>query len=84
MWKQIYEFFSGLVFLLRDTVENKRRMQEIALQVKRLHEEVLNISTELRRLEERERLEREKFMLQVENFLLRDQRQLPAKKRRKR
>jgi len=87
MLKRFAEWVGAWIFLARDTKENKNDISELRLQLNELSDTVREMSLELRLLSEREKNEREKFMLQVENALLRVGRQLPeapaARRRRK-
>lgn len=84
MWKQLADLFTS-VFTLAHRVdwlesaqkEQQREIKELTTLVNRLALELVRTNDELRRAAEREREAREKFMLMVENQLLKAGRQLP-------
>lgn len=86
MWKQLADLFTS-VFTLTHRLERveasqkeqQREIKELTALVNRLALEVARTNDELRRSAEREQSEREKFMLMVENQLLRTGRQLPPR-----
>jgi hypothetical protein len=80
MFKQLAEFFSGLLFLTRDTRENKEALEQLRHETHELASNLEKISHEIQRLGEREKLEREKLVLQLENVLLKIERRLPPGK----
>jgi len=77
MWKKLYEMFTSVVTLthrmdkLEQTVTDQRR------EIRELWDAVKLLAFEQQRSAEREAHEREKFMLRVENQLLKSGRQLP-------
>lgn len=83
MWKQLADLFTS-VFTLAHRVdrlesvqrEQQREIKEVTSLVNRLALELARTNDELRRTAEREREAREKFMLMVENQLLKAGRQL--------
>ena len=80
MFKQLTELVGSLLFLARDTRENKEAVTQLRREMHELASAVERLSHEVQRLGERERLEREKQLLQMENAILRIERRLPAGK----
>ena len=80
MFKQLTELVANLLFLTRDTRENKEAIEHLRRETHELADAVEKLSCEFQRLNERERLEREKLVLQLENALLRIERRLPQGK----
>jgi vacuolar-type H+-ATPase subunit I/STV1 len=86
MWKQLADLFTS-VFTLTHRLdraeqaqkEQQREIKELTALVNRLAVELTRTNDELRRSAEREQSEREKFMLMVENQLLKANRQLPPR-----
>jgi hypothetical protein len=77
MFKQIIEFIGNLLFLYRNTQENTEAIAQLRVQMQELAKTVGELSFEIRRVGDREKLEREKLILQLENALLRIERRLP-------
>ena len=77
MLKQFVEYVLDLVNTARDTRANKEAISDIRKELDELARAVERISFELRGIREEERHEREKFVLKVENALLRIERLLP-------
>ena len=84
MWKQLAELFTGVFTLthrldkLEQAVkEQQREMKELTALVNRLAFELGRTNEAQRHGQEREAGEREKFMLRIENQLLKAGRQLP-------
>jgi hypothetical protein len=87
MLRQLVDWAASLIFLARDTSENKRAVAELTERVEGLTDQIRDLALEFRLFTEREKHEREKFMLQVENAILRLERRLlesTSKARRKR
>ncbi len=84
MLQKLFELFRSLLFLVRDVEKNKSDIADLQREVKDLSDELVEVRSEMRRGFENERHEREKFMLRVENVLLRFERTLPAGKAKKR
>lgn len=86
MLKQLFDWAASFIFLVRDTSDNKRAIADLTERVEALTEEFRDLAFQLRRLEEREKNEREKLVLQLENGMLKLDRRLPElkKSRRKR
>ena len=80
MFKQITEVLGNLLFLTRDTRENKEAIEQLRRETHELASAVEKLSAEIERLTDREKLEREKLILQLENALLRIERRLPPGK----
>ena len=84
MWKQFAEYVLSFLNLARDTHANTAAIQALRQETDDLAATVEKLSFEIRATSERERHEREKFMLRVENALLRFERSLAEGKSRKR
>ena len=73
-----------MLFLLRDVEQNKKDLAALKEQLAETNQVVRALAYEIQRTSEREQLEREKFILKVENILLRNERMLsPPKETRK-
>lgn len=84
MWKQLADLFTSVFTLTHrvDRVESSQKEQqheikELTALVNRLVLELARTNDEMRRASERERDARERFMLMVENQLLKAGKQLP-------
>ncbi|MGI8566904.1 MAG: hypothetical protein ACR2LZ_10540 [Pyrinomonadaceae bacterium] len=84
MWKQLADLFTSVFTLTHrlDRVEQgqkeqQREIKDLTALVNRLAFELARTNDELKRTAEREAAAREKFMLMVENQLLKAGRQLP-------
>jgi predicted nuclease with TOPRIM domain len=80
MFKQLTELVANLLFLARDTRENKEALTQLRHETHDLADNLEKLSFEVQRLNDREKLEREKLVLQLENALLRIERRLPPGK----
>jgi predicted DNA binding CopG/RHH family protein len=80
MFKQIIDFFGSFLFLARDTRENKEAIENLRFELQELADNFEKLSFEVQRINDREKLEREKLVLQLENALLRIERRLPPGK----
>ncbi|MEK7685849.1 MAG: hypothetical protein AAB466_10545 [Verrucomicrobiota bacterium] len=80
MFMQLAEFITSLLFLARDTRENKETLFQLRREMDDLTSMVERLSFEVRHISDREKLEREKLVLQFENALLRLERRLPPGK----
>lgn len=80
MFKQLTELVGSLLFLARDTRENKEAITQLRREVHELATAVEKLSFEVQQIHGREKLEREKLVLQLENALLRIERRLPPGK----
>ncbi|MBI2925053.1 MAG: hypothetical protein HYY24_05035 [Verrucomicrobia bacterium] len=78
--RQLFNYFQRLLFLVRDLEQYREDTQELRRELQQTNALVIELSHRLERLAEREQHEREKFMLRVENALLRSERQLPPGK----
>ena len=76
MWKQLAEVLVGLVSVTKDTRENKAGLAEVRREMHELAGLVEALSAEVRHIGDRERLEREKQCLQLENAFLKLERRL--------
>jgi uncharacterized protein YoxC len=77
MWKQFLELFHQVLTLTEDARQNRAEIKELRKQVDELTATVQRLVYEIHRIGERETHEREKFVLRVENYLLKANRQLP-------
>jgi predicted HicB family RNase H-like nuclease len=84
MLQKLFELFRSLLFLARDVRENRDDIARLKRQVKDLSDELVQMRSDMQRGFENERHEREKFMLRVENALLRFERSLTEGKSKKR
>lgn len=73
MLKKIYDTLRALVALALESQRTRDDMKEMRQEMNRLTDAVLRLTYDFRRLEERERLEREKFALEMEVRLLKSQ-----------
>jgi len=78
--RQLFEYVQRLVLLAHETKENRDDIEGLQARVENLSEKVQVLAVALERLSERERLEREKYLLQLENVILRLERRLPPAK----
>ena len=84
MLQKLLELFRSHLFLSRDVQENRDDLARLKLQVKEMSDELVQLKSDMQRGFENERHEREKFMLRVENALLRFERSLTEGKSKKR
>lgn len=80
MFKQLAEFITSLLFLARDTRENKEAIFQLRQEMDELTSVAERLAFEVRHISDQEKLEREKLILQFENALLRLERRLPPGK----
>jgi hypothetical protein len=80
MFKQLTELVANLLFLVRDTRENKEALTQLRHETHEMADSLEKLSFEIQRLNDREKLEREKLVLQLENALLKIERRLPPGK----
>ncbi len=80
MWKQLFELLQGAVFLGRDVVQLRREVEQLRKEMNDVHLALNQIAHSFEHLSEREKLERGKWVLQLENSLLRIERRLPSGK----
>ncbi len=80
MFKQIIEFIGNLLFLYRNTQENTEAISQLRREMHEMADNFEKLSFEVQRINDREKLEREKLVLQLENALLRIERRLPPGK----
>ena len=84
MLSQLFDYVRQLLFLVRDVQQNREDIEELRRELQQTNALLIDLAHKVERLSERERLEREKFELKVENALLRFERLLPpAKESRK-
>src|SRR5438128_9793377 len=86
MLKQLLDFARQIVTLTRDTQQNKADIQELRQELKEVRQELREFSEvlqrlvfEMRRQHEADAYERKLLRLEVENALLRSERQLPPR-----
>jgi hypothetical protein len=80
MWKSLTDFM-GSVFTLSYRLERQEQgLKDLQREVRELTALVHRLAYEQQRHHERETHEREKFMLRIENHLLKANRQLPPTK----
>jgi uncharacterized protein YoxC len=85
MWKRLFDLLQQALFLQRDVKQNKEDTTKLRADLQEVQKALRALANEVQRLGEREQNEREKFVLKIENVLLRFERRLsPAKKRKKR
>ena len=80
MLKQVADAVRQMLFLLRDVEQNKQDIATLKEQLAETNQLVRQLAFEIQRISEREQHEREKFVLKVENALLRFERQGPPRK----
>jgi septal ring factor EnvC (AmiA/AmiB activator) len=94
MWKEIIEFGKDLLLLTRETQQNKsdikrcedkivsleREIDDIRADFNKLVHLVHQLSYDIEKVGEREKNEREKIALQLENEMLKFERRLPQGK----
>lgn len=94
MWKQIFDYAKEIVFLTRETQENKSDIKEQKSEIKEIRAEVKQLRTDFNNLvllvqqfsfdiqnvSNREEAEREKLVLRLENEMLKFERRLPQGK----
>ncbi|MGH9839441.1 MAG: hypothetical protein ACREEM_11730 [Blastocatellia bacterium] len=78
MWKKLYELFTSVITLTQRVEKLERTVIEQDQELRKIWDAVKHLAFEQQRAAEREAHEREKFMLRVENQLLKSGRQLPA------
>ena len=77
MFKQLFEYVQQLVFLGRNSQQNREDLEAMRRELQQTNALVMELAHKVERLSEREQLEREKLALQLENVLLRFERLLP-------
>ncbi len=75
MLKKIYDTLRAFVTLTLDLQRTRDDIKEMRQEINRLTDAVLRLAYDFQRLEERERLEREKFALETEVRLLKNERE---------
>jgi FtsZ-binding cell division protein ZapB len=80
VFKQLFEFVRQAVFLQRDVRDLKENVASLERELHETTEALRRVAFELERVAERERHEREKFVLKIENALLRSDRLSPPAK----
>jgi uncharacterized protein YoxC len=71
MLKEIVQTTANLLRLATDVQQNREEVKEVRKELRDVVEVVQRLQIQMEQLPERERQEREKFMLQVENLILR-------------
>lgn len=77
MFKQLFEFIRQALLLQRDLRELREDVASLQREVEEANALAARLAFEIQRIGEREQQEREKFVLKVENALLRFERALP-------
>ena len=80
MRKQVADAVRQMLFLLRDLEQNKQDIATLKEQLAETNQLVRQLTFEIQRISEREQHEREKFVLKVENALLRLERHVPLRR----
>lgn len=76
MLERLYRLANRLLLLTRDTHENKTNLKKLEERLDKLSGVVRDLAYEVRRVRETDAHEREKMALQLENSLLRFEREL--------
>jgi uncharacterized protein YoxC len=84
MWKQLFELVQQALFLQRDLKQNKEDITKLRADLQEMQKAVRALANDVQRVSEREQNEREKFILKIENILLRFEKQLSPAKESKR
>jgi hypothetical protein len=77
VWKQLFELLRSAIFLGRDVVELRRDVELLRRDLTDVQQVLKQLAGDFDKLNDRERLEREKLLLQLENSILRFERRLP-------
>ena len=77
MWKAISDLLSSIFTLTYRLEKQEQGLKDLQHEVRELTTLVHRLASEQQRTQEREMNEREKFMLRIENHLLKANRQLP-------
>ena len=77
MLKELFDYVCRLLSLTQETERNRQDIEELRRELQHTNALLIDLSHKLEHLAEREQLEREKFMLKIENALLRFERPLP-------
>jgi hypothetical protein len=80
VWKQLFELLRGALFLGRDAVELRREVTHLREEMAEVQQALNQLAHNFEHLADREKLEREKLVLQLGNALLRLERRLPPGK----
>ena len=94
MWKEIFEFGKDLILLTKETQQNKADLKKCEDKINSLEREhdtlrqdfnklvllVQQLNFDVHQVSEREKAEREKIILQLENEMLKFERRLPRGK----
>jgi FtsZ-binding cell division protein ZapB len=83
VFKQLYDIVRKAFFLQHDLTELKDNVADLERELHDTREAVRQLAFELERVAERERHERERFALRIENALLRIERLPPPSKKHK-
>ncbi len=78
--RQLIEYVHELLFLARETKENRDDIEKLQTRLEDLTQKVQALTFEFERFRDEERHEREKLVLRLENALLKFERQLPPAK----
>jgi predicted nucleic acid-binding Zn-ribbon protein len=94
MWKEIFQFGKDLILLSKETQQNKEDIKKCEDKITSLEREydslrqdfnklvllVQKLNFDIHQVSEREKSEREKIILQLENEMLKFERRLPSGK----
>jgi hypothetical protein len=80
VWKQLFELLRGALFLGRDAVELHREVTHLREEMVEVQRALGQLARDFEHLAGREKLERDKLVLQLENAMLRLARRLPPGK----
>jgi len=80
MWKELLRLVKQLITLAQDTERNKTEIETLREELRELSLTTEGLKHEIRRLAENEAHEREKWLLRVENELLRLERRVATGK----
>lgn len=79
MWKSVAEMLSKFATLMYRVDRQEQAIKDLQQEIKTISAALERLMYEIHRGQERERHEREKFQLRIENELLKAGRQLPPK-----
>ncbi len=74
--KQILATIKNLILLTEETTRNRKDIQDLQKQMKEVWSALERLTYEVKRTDDRERNERERLVLQLENQLLKFERSL--------
>lgn len=74
--EKLYNFIKEVLALTRETEQNRAEIKELQQQLKESNDMVQRLAYEIHRISEREKHEREKIDLRMENFMLQVEKRL--------